>query len=128
MHTHTSSFPDVWFSLTNTTYQNNSLVNLESIGKDDNDALLCITACCQPPHAAGSDGSIIGNWFFPNGTRVPSEGSQWDLYRMRDRMVVQLYRKKGGVDGIYCCEIHDAMNVLQTIYIGVYNASSGTGE
>ena len=102
-------------------------MTLESIGKDDNGALLCKTACCQPPHV-GSNGSIIGNWFFPNGTRVPSEGSQWDFYRMRDQMVLQLYRRRGGVDGIYRCEIHDAMNVLQTIYIGVYNASSGTGE
>ena len=47
-----SSFPgagDVWFSLRNTTYQNNSIVTLEDIGEDD-DALVCITnlsACCR---------------------------------------------------------------------------------
>ena len=34
-------------------------------------------------------------------------------------------RRRGGEDGIYHCEIPDAMNVTQTIYIGVYSASTG---
>ena len=74
-----SSFPgagNVSFSLRNTPYQNNSLVILEDIGEGDN-ALLCInelTACCQPPYADGI-GAVMGNWYFPNGTRVPSAGS-----------------------------------------------------
>ena len=40
-----SLFPragDIWFSLNNTTYQNNSKVTLEEIGKRDN-ALLCMS-------------------------------------------------------------------------------------
>ena len=39
-------------------------------------------------------------------------------------MVVRMNHKEGGVDGIYHCKIPDAMNVSQTIYIGVYNTSS----
>ena len=130
LNTLNSSFPDVWFSLTNTTYQNNSLVTLEDIGDGDKDALFCVTnltACCQPPHA-GLNGSTIGNWFFPNGTKVPSSDTMWDFYRGRVKMAVQLYRRRGGEEGIYRCEIPDAMNVTQTIYIGLYNASGGTGE
>ena len=88
------------------------------------DALLCmtdLTACCRPPYI----GYWIGNWFFPNGTRVPSPGEPWDVYRSRSQMVVHLNRRRGGVTGIYRCVIPDIMNVSQTMYIGVYTASTG---
>ena len=125
-----SSFPDegdVWFSLNGTTYQNNSIVILEDIGEGDN-ALLCITnltACCRPPYTRGTP-KAIGNWYFPNGTRLHSaNGEEWDLYRTRGKMVIRMNRRRDGVEGIYHCEIRDAMNVTQTIYIGVYSASTG---
>ena len=111
---------DVWFSLRNNTYQNNSIVTLEDIGEGD-DALLCVTNltnCCQAP--------VRGNWFFPNETTVHSSGDlNTAFYRTRGEMVVPLHRRRGGVDGIYRCEIPDSMEVTQTIYIGVYTASIG---
>ena len=116
----------VRFLLRGTTYQNNGLVTLEDIGEGD-DALLCVTdqtACCQ----ASRNGTVLGNWFFPNGTRVPSPGVQWEFFRSRGQSVVRLLRMRGGVSGIYHCIIPDAMNVIQTIYIGVYsrtNAQAG---
>ena len=113
-----SSFPgagDIRLSLNGTTYQNNSLVTVEDIGEDD-DALDCISNCYQ---------TCKRNWFFPNGTRVLNEDKQSDFYRTRGQMVVRLNRRRGGVDGIYRCEIRDSMNVTQRIYIGVYTASSG---
>ena len=109
----------VRFSLNGTTYQNNSLVTLEDIGEGD-DALLCLTdltSCCQ----AGFTGTVLGNWFFPNGTRVPASSNQWDFHRTRGQSVVRLQRRRGGEEGIYSCEISDAMNVTQTVYIGVYS-------
>ena len=117
------SFPgasDVWFSLNGTTYQNNSIVILEEIS-EGGDALLCITnqtdCCYHPPK---------GNWVFPNGTRVPSRTNRtWDFFRTRGPMVVRMNRKRGVVEGIYHCEIPDTMNATQTIYIGVYSASTG---
>ena len=117
----------VWFSLNGTTYQNNSLVTLEDIG-EWSDALLCWTenaSCCQPPYTESNGQSAIGNWFFPNGTRVPSSDNQWDFHRTRGQMVVSLHRRRSGENGIYHCEIPDAMNVIQTIYIGVYSADAG---
>ena len=40
--------------------------------------------------------------------------------------MVLLHRRRGGEDGVYRCEIHDALNVThQTIYIGVYTADTG---
>ena len=116
----------VWFSLNGTTYQNNSLVTLEEIGEGD-DALHCMTdqpACCRPPYIDSSL-SAIGNWYFPNETRVPSSGNQWDFHRTRGRMVVLLHRRKGGEDGVYSCVIPDKEGIDQTTYIGVYSANMG---
>ena len=107
------------------TYQNNSLVVLEDIG-EGGDALFCITDffnCCTPLYTSEMK-SVLGNWFFPNETRVPSSGHNWDFHRTRGHMVVRLHRRRGGEEGIYCCEIPDAKNVTQTIYIGVYSAST----
>ena len=117
---------DVWFSLKNTTYQNNSCVTLEDIG-EGNSALFCITnfnACCKASYT--ESGFALGNWYFPNGTQVPSSGKQWDFYRTRAEMVVSMHRRRGGVAGIYYCKIPDSTDVTRTIYIGVYTA--GTGE
>ena len=120
------SFPgvsDIWFSLNGTIYKNNSFVILENIGEGDA-ALLCLineTDCCRPPH---NRGGVRGNWSFPNGTRVPSSGKQWDIHRTRGHMVVTLNMRRGGGEGVYRCEIRNAMNVTQTIYIGVYTAST----
>ena len=105
---------------------NNSNVILEDIGEGD-DALLCITnrtACCRPPYT-GEMMPTLGNWYFPNGTRVPTLGVGWDFYKDRGQMVVGMHRRRGGEEGIYRCEIPDTMNVTQTIYIGVYSANTG---
>ena len=94
-------------------------MTLEDIGETN--ALLCETnqtTCCGSPNR-------IGKWIFPNGAEVSSSGGQWDFYRTRGEMVVQLHRKRGGEDGIYRCEIPDSTNILQTIYIGVYTANTG---
>ena len=51
---------DVWFSLRNTTYQNNSIVIPKDIGGGDN-ALFCmtnLTACC---HGDNNGRSALGN-------------------------------------------------------------------
>ena len=127
-----SFFPisgDVKFSLNGIIYQNNSVVTLEKIGEGD-DALLCITDiadCCRRPYTTNNN--AIGNWFFPNGTRVPSAGTQWDFYRSRGWRAVHLHKRRGGADGIYRCEIpltqSDAEDVTQTIFIGVYTANTG---
>ena len=85
-----------------------------------------LTARCI--HNFTGTGSTLGNWFFPNGTRVPSSGDQWDFYRTGGQSVVKINRRRGGVEGIYRCEIPDSMNVTQTIYIGVYTAKTSTDE
>ena len=98
-------------------------MSLKDIGVGD-EALLCktdLTVCCN--HLYG--GAALGNWFYPNGTRIPSEPNTGGFYRTRGNMEVAMHRRSGEVDGIYRCEIQDAMKVSQTIYIGVYNTSTG---
>ena len=107
-------------------------MTLDNIGEGDN-ALLCLTnltACCRPPYTNENAGnrSALGNWFFPNGTRVPSSGVGWDIHRTRGNMRVALQRRRGGANGVYHCVIPDAMNVIQTIYIGVYSVNNGAGK
>ena len=67
---------------------------------------------------------VRGNWFFPNGTRVPNE--PWDFYRTRGNMTVLLHRRRGGEEGVYYCVVPDASNVTQTLYIGVYTENIGS--
>ena len=101
---------------------------LEDIGENDT-ALLCMTnftACCIPPYT-GENGSVLGSWFFPNKSGVPSHDNVL-IYRDRGQMVVGLNRRRGGDEGIYRCEIPVSTNVTQTIYIGVYTANTSTGE
>ena len=98
---------------------------LEDIGEGD-DALLCRTnqtACCRA-HYTGEMGGVLGNWYFPNGTRVPSDSMQ-DIYRSRGQMVVSMNHRRGGVEGIYRCEIPDTFGFIQTLYIRVYSANTG---
>jgi len=122
-------FPGIYFSLRGTTYQNHSLVTLEDIGENDN-ALLCLTdyrACCGRAQSPG--GRVLGDWHYPNGTRVPNTilgyGYIWDFYRNRGQSVVRMNRRSGGVNGIYHCVIPDTACANQTIYIGVYTVSTG---
>ena len=121
----------VRFSLNGTTYQNNSLVTLEDIG-EGYDGLLCVTdqtACCRRPYTDSIGQQALGHWWFPNGTRVPSSGNQWDIHRTRGQSVILLHRRRGGEEGIYHCTISDAMGVTQTIYVGVYSrANTQAGE
>ena len=118
---------EVGFTFKGAAFNNNSLVTVDDIGEGE-DALHCMTdntSCCRPPYTQFLSLSALGNWFFPNGTRVPSSGQQWDFYRTRDDMAVLLHRRRGGVDGVYHCVVPDNMGNDQSIYIGVYTARTG---
>ena len=97
-------------------------MTLEDIGEGD-DALFCRTnksACCK----SNSSGNDTLDWFFSNGTRI-SDTEGGDFNTTRGHMVIGLNRRRGGVEGIYRCEIPDSMNVFWTINIGVYTANTG---
>ena len=114
---------------------NHGIVYLQDIG-ERHTALLCMTNnthCCSRQYTYG--GTIQGQWYFPNGTSVPNYyisnyhyfgDHYWEFYRNRGLGVVRMHRRSGGVVGLYRCEIPDANGVNQTLYIGLYNQSTGT--
>ena len=118
---------EVGFTFKGAALSNNSLVTLDDIGEGE-DALRCMTdniSCCRPPYTQNLGRSALGNWFFPNGTRVPSSGSQWDFHRTRGDMMVLLHKRRGGVNGVFYCVLPDKEGIQQTTYIGVYTGNVG---
>ena len=93
-------------------YANSSVIQITEIGHA---GLQCITdkmPCCgDPPHRAGE-------WYFPDGTRVPIRGHATSFYRFRGDGTVSLNRKNSRVmmpTGRFCCEVPDATNALHTV-------------
>ena len=118
---------EVGFTFKGAVLNNNSLVTADDIGEGVN-ALRCMTdntSCCRRPYTESLGFSALGNWFFPNGTRVPSSGVQWDFHRTRGHMVVLLHRRRGGEDGVYRCIVPDKDGNDQSTYIGVYTEGAG---
>ena len=108
-------------SLNGTTITNNSIVLLRNIGENAG-ALLCTTdrtACCT--RALG----LAGEWFYPDERMVPLMGGGEPYYRNRGTSLIRLNRRSNqGLSvmytGVYCCEIPDQMNVMQTLCVGAY--------
>ena len=99
---------------------------LRNIGEGDAGALLCITdrtACCTFVLGRG------GEWFYPNGRMVPVMGYGEPYYRNRGISLIRLNRRLNqGLSvmytGIYCCQIPDQNDVMQTLCVGAYLTES----
>ena len=85
-----------------------------------NDALWCQSA---------DDGSNIGLWYYPNGTRVPlfngafgDSSAPSPIFSKRFTGQIALARKAGlsGYEGLYTCIIPDENGVNQTLVVGIY--------
>ena len=101
-----------------------------NIGTDDA-ALMCTTTrlgCCL-----STDGS---EWYFPNRSAVQTRrliGDTTTYYRSRTFLgvavaggTVRLHRNPGATTtGVFHCEILDASGDLQSIYVGIYTATTG---
>ena len=73
----------------------------------------------------------MGEWFFPSGTALGSNGAGGDIYRDRtgadsasstNDATVTLNRRNGatGPTGLYYCVIPDSSGVDQTLFVGIY--------
>ena len=119
-----TTHPEPVFLLRGRLYGNNSIVNLNEIGHD-NEALLCLTNytdCCS----GDSSAERLGHWYLPNST-IPVNARSVDFYRNRGLSAVRLHRHNDStmLSGIFRCEIPDANRVNQTIYIGIYMQRDG---
>ena len=115
--------------LNGVTLPNDSLVNFDDIpnisttgGVVDDSVLNCRTdleACCNaygqmlPAH--------LGEWYYPNGTAVVFDAEGGATFRRnRDLMNVRLWRRNAPTErGRFRCELPNAQNVNQTVYVNI---------
>ena len=110
------------------TLVNHSYVDLSTVGysSDGSNSFQChtdLSTCCS-----GSQGPHRGDWYFPDGTRLPFSGV---MYEGRGLQTVFLRRTTAiAPTGIYRCGIstnavHDDDDERATVYVELYTASGG---
>ena len=115
---------DVYLSLNDVFIPNHGYVVIDDIGTaGDDTALLCHTN--RPPTPPSSNSG--GTWFRPDQSEVGGGVNSVGFKRNRVSMVIRLYRYTGttAVEGIYYCQIEDDTNMVQTVYVGLYNDDGG---
>ena len=127
LHVCLSCATGIGLTLNNVQYTNNSVVNITDIGTGSA-ALLCITTyrpCCFSGPPPGT------HWYFPDGSRVERNGATFyrtraSTWYYRGPGTVILHRNPGTTTtGIFRCEILDANGDFQSVYVGVYTATTG---
>ena len=122
-----------WLTLNNINYTNNSVVTITDIGTGSA-ALICTTTyipCCYSGPPPGT------HWYFPNGSRINNTNTL-PYYRTRtdgqrfppgtspiDGTVLLHRNSEGTTTGVFRCEILDTTGVFQSIYVGIYTATTG---
>ena len=131
---HSQTVPYVSFMpMSQTPLANNSYVDISLVGISGSDSVQCITdlnTCCS-----GTQGSVHrGDWYFPDGNRLPFLSHDVGLYEFRDAQRVDIRRRNNANSptGIYRCDIptnavhdDDDTSVRDTVYVGLYTASGG---
>ena len=124
------TFPYVSFM--GQTLDNHSYVDLSTVGSASNnsDSVVChtdLSTCCTGPHR--------GDWYFPNGTRLPFSGISVPIGLGRTTQIAVIRRTTAtGPTGIYRCDIstvavNDITDILrETVYVGLYTDSEGKRE
>ena len=112
----------VRLSLKGAAIANNSFVDVDDIGDNNGNALLCHTDkidCCPGNTAAG-------DWYFPNESRVKSIIDNMRLKlasyfsRSRGTSVVRLIRVGAPTErGRFYCQVPNASGVIQTISVNI---------
>ena len=97
---------------------NHSYVDLNTVGTDKNDSVLChthLTSCCS-----ANQGPDRGDWYFPNGNRLDFSGN---VFEGRGAQIVHLrYTGSDGTSGIYRCDIKISFNRHKIMYVGLYTS------
>ena len=114
---------------------NHSYVDLTQVGtvtSDPGNIVRCITdlgTCC-----GSGQGVHRGDWYFPDGVKVPLASPSIDIIVRRDAEQVALRRRNNATSpsGVYHCDIptdavHDDVDpsVRETVYVGLYASEGG---
>ena len=96
-------------------YVNNSEVSISDIGEGE-EALYCKTdkeVCC------GTVPNRFGLFYYPSGVQVPISRAGQTFYRNRGEQLIRLNRRGDTLSptGKYRCEIPDASDITQNVYI-----------
>ena len=125
---HSQTFPYISFNgqtLANHFYLDLSLVGNDSSGSDSVQCHTDLSTCCS-----GEQGPHRGDWYFPNGTRLPFPGNG-GIFQTRWHKTVYLRHRSHvtSATGIYRCDIptntvfgYDDTSVRDTVYVGLYTA------
>ena len=121
------TFPYVSFM--GQTLTNHSYVDLDLVGNNvsGSDSVQCHTDlrnCCS-----GAQGPHCGDWYFPNGTRLPFPGGGI-TFESCIAQRVDLHRSSDSLPqtGIYRCDIptNDSTDAsVYTVYVGLYQKEQG---
>ena len=117
--------PVPYISFNGTKLPNNSYVDFSLVSDFRYTYVVCHTdlvTCCS-----SSQGQDRGDWFFPNGSRLPiptTDGSA-TVYERRTNMRVEIRRLKDSlqISGIYCCNIETNAtknNSRESVCAGLY--------
>ena len=90
------------------------------------EALICSTDsvdCCTDH----DEYSIAGNWFLPNGSKIPPTTSTQSLHITLGNQTVGLNVNNSlqALTGIYHCEMMDKKNITHYLYAGIYPENEG---
>ena len=120
--------PGVTVDLNGLALPNDSLVDFDDIpnlptsgGATDVNALNCRTdlvSCCNV--AQENVPASLGEWYYPNGTALPFHADGATFRRNRGLMNVRLWRRNTPPErGRFRCELPNAQNVNQTVYVNI---------
>ena len=120
---HSQTAPYITFKGNN--IPNHSYVDLNTVGETiDTNTVQCHTdlgTCCS-----GAQGPDRGDWYFPDGNRLPFSGFVHVYEDRSDRLVYLRHRSSGGPSGIYRCDIetiavnNNSGNV--SLFVGLYTS------
>ena len=104
-------------------------LSLEGGGAQDSDnVLLCHTDLMQCCNAVQDNVDVaLGEWYYPNGTVVAYDSMGATFRRNRGQSVVRLWRRDNPPErGRFHCEIPNAANINQNIYVNICKLSKTT--
>ena len=115
---------DVYLSFNGTVIPNNSYIEVDMMGSQDNNSLICCTNneyCCHGNYTI--DNNPLGAWKYPNGSSVAyfnitlgTQHAKSRFGRNRNQGTIRLMRIKEPTErGHFCCEIPDSSDTNQTL-------------
>ena len=123
------TFPYVSFrgqTLANHSYVDLSLVGDDTSGSDSVQCITDLSKCCS-----GAQGNHRGDWYFPDGTRLPLSG---DIFESHGAQRVDLHHRNNPTSpsGVYSCSIdtnavhgHYYNSERESVFVGLYGNNRG---